>query len=47
MFILQHRDFTCTCVSLSAALHFLSLWKIVYFENIYFIFLCQKTFLPV
>lgn len=32
--------------SLSAALHFLSLQKIVYFENI-FIFLCQKTFLPV
>lgn len=33
--------------SLSAALHFLSLRKIVYFENIFFIFLCQKTFLPV
>lgn len=33
--------------SLSTALHFLSLGKIVYFKNIFFIFLYWKTFLPV
>lgn len=30
--------------SLNAALHFLSLWKIVYFENIFFYFPLSKDF---